>query len=474
MFNLLYIPLILINIFIFKYDSYEIYFNMNSNLITNTIYKISNYWSMIENNIFFLIIVIIVYTYCRNKKKLKKYIYNFLYLFFFFFILSFSITITSSNFYFNNTLFNPLLTHFLVFIHPPLILIITMLTRIEIEKKNIYIFYFYTATVLLGSFWATSVFGWGGWWSWDPIENISLAMWLLLFIYIHKVEKINTIAITLFIILDFFFFFFFKFNSFQSVHIFKILYISMQPFFISIYILILFITIYYISINKIKTIPNRNIQMIHIIVNALVITAYIICINININIKIELLYYIILVLVLIVCYIFTTILNIKYQTTLPIIVIINNIISIQYIIYFVLYYIYTLKKKNKLYTIHLICCYIIYLLLNINSEIYEITFNLIHSYTQHKYQMIISTIDININYIEFNFNTIQNIKYNINTYYNIYNIFEKIEYTIYNLIIESTYINIKNNIIQLYKIKYIILLLITNVILICARMDSNH
>ncbi len=47
------IPMYLIFIFTIKYDTYEIFLNTNSNLITNFIYKISNYWSLIENNFFF-------------------------------------------------------------------------------------------------------------------------------------------------------------------------------------------------------------------------------------------------------------------------------------------------------------------------------------------------------------------------------------------------------------------------------------
>ena len=47
------IPMYLIFIFIIKYDTYEVFLNTNSNLITNFVYKISNYWSLIENNFFF-------------------------------------------------------------------------------------------------------------------------------------------------------------------------------------------------------------------------------------------------------------------------------------------------------------------------------------------------------------------------------------------------------------------------------------
>jgi cytochrome c-type biogenesis protein CcmF len=37
---------------------------------------------------------------------------------------------------------------------------------------------FLTMGITLGSFWAYYVLGWGGWWFWDPVENVSLMPWL--------------------------------------------------------------------------------------------------------------------------------------------------------------------------------------------------------------------------------------------------------------------------------------------------------
>ena len=36
-----------------------------------------------------------------------------------------------------------------------------------------------TAGILLGAWWSYTVLGWGGYWSWDPVENASLMPWLL-------------------------------------------------------------------------------------------------------------------------------------------------------------------------------------------------------------------------------------------------------------------------------------------------------
>jgi hypothetical protein len=64
-------------------------------------------------------------------------------------------------------------------------------------------------------------------------------------------------------------------------------------------------------------------------------------------------------------------------------------------------------------------------------------------------------IDINLNYIEY---INKNNDLFISNYYNIYNILEKIEFNIYNYIINNNYYNIKNNTMQIYKLNYIIVL----------------
>ena len=34
------------------------------------------------------------------------------------------------------------------------------------------------AGIFLGGWWAYHVLGWGGYWAWDPVENVSLLPWL--------------------------------------------------------------------------------------------------------------------------------------------------------------------------------------------------------------------------------------------------------------------------------------------------------
>ncbi|HWI12537.1 MAG TPA: heme lyase CcmF/NrfE family subunit [Burkholderiaceae bacterium] len=45
---------------------------------------------------------------------------------------------------------------------------------------------FLTLGILLGSAWAYSVLGWGGWWFWDPVENASFMPWLAGTALIHS------------------------------------------------------------------------------------------------------------------------------------------------------------------------------------------------------------------------------------------------------------------------------------------------
>lgn len=69
-----------------------------------------------------------------------------------------------------------------------------LLSRI-IDKRFIRIWRFFilaawiflTAGIIGGSFWAYYELGWGGFWFWDPVENISLVPWLLVTALLHSV-----------------------------------------------------------------------------------------------------------------------------------------------------------------------------------------------------------------------------------------------------------------------------------------------
>lgn len=42
------------------------------------------------------------------------------------------------------------------------------------------------AGIFIGGFWAYKVLGWGGYWSWDPVENSSLVPWLVAGVLVHS------------------------------------------------------------------------------------------------------------------------------------------------------------------------------------------------------------------------------------------------------------------------------------------------
>lgn len=92
---------------------------------------------------------------------------------------------------------NPMLQDFGLILHPPILYlghagcfiiysIVTSLCRnpllmIRIVKPWIALsLSFLTAGIGLGSWWAYKEIGWGGFWFWDPVENISLLPWLVL------------------------------------------------------------------------------------------------------------------------------------------------------------------------------------------------------------------------------------------------------------------------------------------------------
>ena len=55
----------------------------------------------------------------------------------------------------------------------------------HIKKWIIASWVFLTLGILLGSIWAYYELGWGGFWFWDPVENVSLMPWLALTTLLH-------------------------------------------------------------------------------------------------------------------------------------------------------------------------------------------------------------------------------------------------------------------------------------------------
>ncbi|MSQ05590.1 MAG: heme lyase CcmF/NrfE family subunit [Dehalococcoidia bacterium] len=102
---------------------------------------------------------------------------------------------------------NPLLTHVGMFFHPPALM--TGLVAIAIPTSfaigsmiggktrdewadagrvwGLVAWVLLACGLLLGSWWAYTILGWGGFWFWDPVENAALMPWLALTAFIHSI-----------------------------------------------------------------------------------------------------------------------------------------------------------------------------------------------------------------------------------------------------------------------------------------------
>ena len=100
---------------------------------------------------------------------------------------------------------NPILQDPLLAIHPPILYLGYVSTSIifssglsslvmgnvnsnwasHIKKWILCSWIFLTGGILLGSIWAYYELGWGGFWFWDPVENISLMPWISLTALLH-------------------------------------------------------------------------------------------------------------------------------------------------------------------------------------------------------------------------------------------------------------------------------------------------
>lgn len=102
---------------------------------------------------------------------------------------------------------NPLLRHFGMIIHPPMLYLgfvgfvipfafamAAMTSRdlstgwiIASRRWSLIAWLFLSLGLILGGRWAYDVLGWGGYWGWDPVENAAFLPWLLGTAFIHSV-----------------------------------------------------------------------------------------------------------------------------------------------------------------------------------------------------------------------------------------------------------------------------------------------
>ena len=196
--------------------SNETVFN-NSHTTKPLFYKISGTWGNHEGSLLLWLLVLTFFIFLfliKSNKQPKKY--RILTLFFqqiiiigfFLFLLK-----TSNPF---NYLFpipkeglglNPILQDPALAIHPPILYLgyvgssiifsasLAAVTQNYISKiwaKHIKVWIlvswiFLTLGIMLGSIWAYYELGWGGFWFWDPVENVSLMPWLCLTALLHSI-----------------------------------------------------------------------------------------------------------------------------------------------------------------------------------------------------------------------------------------------------------------------------------------------
>ena len=213
----------LIYAFIVSDFSNETVYN-NSHTTKPLFYKISGSWGNHEGSLLLWLLVLTIFLFIffvSSKKLLNKYriltvlFQEFIIVGFLLFILF------TSNPFLNlfpipkeGTGLNPILQDPALAIHPPILylgyvgtsiifssslaaLVCGMVNKIwakHIKKWVLISWIFLTIGILLGSIWAYYELGWGGFWFWDPVENVSLMPWFCLTALLHTIivlEKRN-------------------------------------------------------------------------------------------------------------------------------------------------------------------------------------------------------------------------------------------------------------------------------------------
>ena len=192
----------------------ETVFN-NSHSNKPIFYKISGTWGNHEGSLLLWLLVLTLFLFLfilKSKNELKSYrcltlvFQQIIIIGFFLFVL---ITSNPFNYLFPVPLeglgLNPILQDPALAIHPPILylgyvgssLIFSATLAAVIENyvskewaKNIKIWIliswiFLTLGIALGSIWAYYELGWGGFWFWDPVENVSLMPWICLTALLH-------------------------------------------------------------------------------------------------------------------------------------------------------------------------------------------------------------------------------------------------------------------------------------------------
>ena len=200
--------------FVFSDFSNETVFN-NSHTTKPLFYKIAGTWGNHEGSLLLWLFVLTLFIFIfllRSKSQPTKYkiltlvFQQIIIIGFFIFLIK---TSNPFNFLFptpeEGLGLNPILQDPALAIHPPILYLgyvgssiifssalsatslnlITKTWASHIKKWVLISWIFLTLGILLGSIWAYYELGWGGFWFWDPVENVSLMPWLALTTLLH-------------------------------------------------------------------------------------------------------------------------------------------------------------------------------------------------------------------------------------------------------------------------------------------------
>ena len=194
------------------FSNYNVFQNSHSS--KPLLYKITGTWGNHEGSMLLWLLIMCFYTFIFSfnnsltdrVKRLTIFFQSFLFLGFCSFV------IFTSNPFLINPLnvkeglgLNPVLQDPALAIHPPVLylgyigfslilsLALSGLITDEInmawskvaKKWSIYSWSMLTGGIALGAYWAYYELGWGGWWFWDPVENISLMPWIAGLALVH-------------------------------------------------------------------------------------------------------------------------------------------------------------------------------------------------------------------------------------------------------------------------------------------------
>ena len=200
-------------------DNFSVaYIASHSNSDLPTFYKISSIWSAHEGSMFLWILFLAAWGFLFNRsidnevalKPLSIGIISIVLVGFLSFLL-----LTSNPFETilpfgppNGADINPVLQDPALAIHPPtlylgyvgfvipfacaLAFLINGNTEIKweelVRKWSVSAWIFLTIGITLGSWWAYYELGWGGYWFWDPVENVALMPWLAATAFLHSIS----------------------------------------------------------------------------------------------------------------------------------------------------------------------------------------------------------------------------------------------------------------------------------------------